>query len=141
MNASLATMKLTHFTRTYGEMTYAEVVKLAKDTEETLSHLPATDVAFEYFAKCVRAYWQYAELLAIVGERSDIDHLYQKHYLCGWDSIVSGKQKKTKFTEELEFYIPRYNRSQYEQQRVMCEAIGKRFNTYVTPDLVEFMEL
>lgn len=141
MNEALATFKLKYYIRVYGEMTYAEVVQLAKEAEVTLANLPGTDTAFEHFAIMVRAYWQYAELLAIVNNLSNLDHLEQKHYLCAWSTKPRCVQDKKHFTEELEFFIPRYNRSQYEKERVMCDQINTRFKTYVTPDIVEFMEL
>lgn len=142
MNLALANLKLRTYVRGFGEMTYAEICKLATESEDILKHLPVSDMAFAHMAQLVRSYWKYAEAFAQVNGLSDIDHCIQKKYLCAWKATTRfGARKSINRTEEVTFNIPRYNRSLSEERYAILDILNTLFENEAYDSNLELMEI
>lgn len=139
MNRPLLEFKLRCAKKAMGELTYSELVTLAQETADTLTHLSVDDVAWITFVKLLREYWKYAELIALLDNLPNKKHLDTVTYLCAWETGYGLNVKH--WTEECVFDIPKYNRSTYERETFMAQAIRERFKVLVAHTEIEFIQI
>lgn len=89
-NHNLAEMMLTRsFIPKYGEMTYDEVILLAKSNQETLNNLPPLDQAFDYFYNATHDMYRYAKALNDARVMGRKDHLIPVHVIVTVNGVTT----------------------------------------------------